>query len=227
MTKTKVPALEQRWINELSAFNFTIQYRSGSTNIGADALSRLPNDCPQLIENEPTVSLESINVSDILSSTAIPLEIQETAIDQIFLKLDTDSEESDGLTDLTATNLPTYKPEDMSKFQHDDPLISRLIHYRSLERLPSKKEIKKEPKPVQLLLKQWSRVVLKNDVLYRRMTGKDGQTRLCVLLPICLRNQVLHYLHDLAGHQAGERTEALLRERCWFPEMSKTGTNLP
>ena len=58
-------------------------------------------------------------------------------------------------------------------------------------------------------------------MLYRRITGKDGQTRLCVLLPICLRNQVLHYLHDLAGHQAGERTEALLRERCWFPEMSK------
>ena len=37
---------------------------------------------------------------------------------------------------------------------------------------------------------------------------------------MCLQAELLKSLHDNAGHQVSERTESLLRARCWFPQMS-------
>ena len=37
----RLSAQEQRWANALAVFDFTIQYRSGKTNVAADKLSRL------------------------------------------------------------------------------------------------------------------------------------------------------------------------------------------
>ena len=38
-----------------------------------------------------------------------------------------------------------------------------------------------------------------------------------LLVPECLQREVLQGLHDNAGHQCGERTEALIRERFYWP----------
>ena len=37
-----------------------------------------------------------------------------------------------------------------------------------------------------------------------------------LLLPSCLKETTLRGLHDRAGHQGVERTEALVRERCYW-----------
>ena len=42
LSSAKLNATSLRWIGELADFNFTIRYRPGKANTGADTLSRLP-----------------------------------------------------------------------------------------------------------------------------------------------------------------------------------------
>ena len=43
LTTAKLDATSQRWIAALANYNFSLHYKSGKTNIEADALSRIPN----------------------------------------------------------------------------------------------------------------------------------------------------------------------------------------
>ena len=43
LTSAKLDATGQRWIAALANYNFNLHYKSGKTNIEADALSRIPN----------------------------------------------------------------------------------------------------------------------------------------------------------------------------------------
>ena len=47
LSSAKLDATGQRWVSELSSYDFSIQYRSGKENIDADALSRLPQEVPR------------------------------------------------------------------------------------------------------------------------------------------------------------------------------------
>ena len=44
LESTKLNANGQRWVSELSEFNFSVKYRPGVINKDADCLSRLPLD---------------------------------------------------------------------------------------------------------------------------------------------------------------------------------------
>ncbi|KAL7859568.1 hypothetical protein SRHO_G00147150 [Serrasalmus rhombeus] len=67
---------------------------------------------------------------------------------------------------------------------------------------------------------QWDRLVVREGVLYRRVFWPDGAEDLQLVLPICLRKEVLTYLHQEHGHQGIERTMELVRKRCYWPGMS-------
>ena len=41
LTTAKLDACGQRWVSAIAPMNFTLHYKPGRTNIGADALSRL------------------------------------------------------------------------------------------------------------------------------------------------------------------------------------------
>ena len=53
LTSAKLDATTQRWIAGLASFQFTINYRSGKSNIDADALSRIkwPESCNEILTN--------------------------------------------------------------------------------------------------------------------------------------------------------------------------------
>ena len=40
-SKSKLKAIEKRWVAELASFNFRIEYRAGKHKTNADALSRI------------------------------------------------------------------------------------------------------------------------------------------------------------------------------------------
>ena len=60
------------------------------------------------------------------------------------------------------------------------------------------------------------RLIEHDGVLYRHITTPAGIQREQLLLPSCLHDKTLHGLHDEAGHQVVERTEALVRERRYW-----------
>jgi len=44
LTTAKLDAAGHRWLAQISSYDFDIRYRSGKSNVDADALSRLPVD---------------------------------------------------------------------------------------------------------------------------------------------------------------------------------------
>ena len=68
-------------------------------------------------------------------------------------------------------------------------------------------------------MRQWGRIAETNGVLYRRISDPRLVEVLQLLLPSCLRDQVLQELHDRAGYQGAERAEQLIRGRGFCPTM--------
>ena len=52
LTTAKLDATGHRWVAALAAYNFTLNYRPGKTNVDADALSRIPWNREQTVEPE-------------------------------------------------------------------------------------------------------------------------------------------------------------------------------
>ena len=59
LTTAKLDACGQRWVAKLANYNFTIQYRSGQSNVEADALSRI--SWPKVLNGTDTVDVENIH----------------------------------------------------------------------------------------------------------------------------------------------------------------------
>ena len=65
LTTTKLDATSHRWVAALAAYNFTLSYRPGKTNIDADALSRIPWNKEQMVEPETVGHLLSNVISKV------------------------------------------------------------------------------------------------------------------------------------------------------------------
>lgn len=75
--------------------------------------------------------------------------------------------------------------------------------------------LRTEPPDVRILLRQWSRLHLRDGgVLYRRANGRDQ-----LLLPKEHHNAVFRELHKQMGHLGAERTLELIRGRFYWPRM--------
>lgn len=215
LTTKRLSALEQRWINTLSMFDFEIKFRSGATNIGADTLSRIAHHA------EPDMNSDDVDSCLLTAVQVTPLpaklrkEIAEFAMDNV------EVDEVDAPS-TPASSLPTIASKDMARLQQEDDLIKRLVHYRSIDRRPNFRERQEEEKSTLALIRQWDRIVTNEEgTLFRKITDNHGDSIYQLLLPSCLKNDVLQALHDDAGHQALERTEQLIRSRCYWPTMSK------
>ncbi|KAK3726383.1 hypothetical protein QZH41_005098 [Actinostola sp. cb2023] len=132
-SKSKLKAIEQRWVSELASFDFDIKYRAGQHNQNADALSRLRRD----VEGEWTTDEVQAVLASSQESTTMPQEARVELLQAaVFLA---DSSPAHGhrlLSELneSATSLPTWDSKHLQDLQERDPSIGRLIHYRALGR---------------------------------------------------------------------------------------------
>ena len=203
--KAKLSAVEQRWAAALASFNFDIKYRPGHCNANADGLSRLPHVAASTETDTKAL------LADATATSVVPLDLRVTAMQQVA--------STEDRTDVAVTTLPGISNDDMVAMQMNDASIGRLQHFRHLGRRPTGKERAVESAGAIQLMRQWGRIVEKNGVLYRRIADPRLGEVLQLLLPSCLRDQVLQELHDRAGHQGAERTEQLIRGRCFWPSM--------
>ena len=111
--------------------------------------------------------------------------------------------------------------EAMGELQAADSTIGRLVYYRKIGRRPTMDEKSSETANVIQLVRQWDHIVETNGVLYRCvLDSKVGEIDQ-LLLPRCLQDSVLESLHNKQGHQGVERTEKLVRARCYWPTLHK------
>lgn len=195
----KLGATEQRWVSQLSAFNYTIRYRPGRTNQNADALSRQSN-------------LPAVVDLPAQAGTSLPVTMQQA----------TWARPAQTATQAAVAALPERSNADLVALQTADPSIGALLLFWQEQRRPGRVEKEGLPPETLGLLKQWDRLVLEDGLLHRVYRRPDGGSEVHQLvLPDCLREEVFHQLHHNHGHQGAERTTELIRQRCYWPGMGQ------
>ena len=212
MKKSKLSAIEQQWVSALAGFHFTIEYRPGKTNSHADALSRQTS---RPWDEDSVLEEESVSCEQLAAMTIIPLDLVADIMDSASLSQVQTCE-------MTATALPTITLEGMRDLQREDSVIARLIQLKEeYQEKPLPAQFRKETPEIQLLLRQWHRIKQKDGVFYRVLQTPQMGPCEQVILPSCLKKDVLQHLHDKQGHQGVDRTLTLIRNRCYWPRMDQ------
>lgn len=107
--------------------------------------------------------------------------------------------------------LPIRSKTNLLALQMEDPVIGPFSRCWKKGTAPTRTVRATLPLGTQKLLNQWPRIRCQQGVLYRsvRLPGDAGET-LELLLPQCLKQEVLRSLHDDHGHQGIERTISLV-----------------
>ena len=86
--------------------------------------------------------------------------------------------------------------------------------------MPSRAERENLPMSAQGMLRQWDRIHVVDGLLHRRVFRSEGGEEVQqLILPECLKEEVLQQLHQNHGHQGIERTTELVKQRCYWPGM--------
>lgn len=77
-------------------------------------------------------------------------------------------------------------------------------------------------KELDILMKQWSVLEIKNKVLYRKWENDDKSINLQLIIPKSIRKEIMIQLHNsrLAGHLGREKTLQKIQSRFYWPGMS-------
>lgn len=197
LSSAKLGATEQRWAAQLAAFDFEVRYRSGRSNKNADALSRRhPPGSQDLQVMAPGTSIPE-PLRQVLKCEKVPASQAAVAA------------------------LPHHAPSDLQALQRADPVLQEVLAFWGQKQRPNPQERKRLSPPALAILRQWARLVERDGVLFRRIFRPDGAEEvLQLLLPATLKHEVIAQVHQGHGHQGVERTLELLRQRCYWPDMS-------
>ena len=243
---SKLGAAQIRWLSELALYDFDIVYRTGKSNLVADALSRRP-------EVEEEIEKEVLPESDDEEWIAVSYQVEEQGgrvssmeFNQVISELvggtkidkklkdriqvtDVAKEKLNGKTIEVATGMvslfDSITPKEMAEFQRQDNQIAPIFAYVEQDQKPSKKVTYQiRSKLARKLALQWDRLILKQGVLHRLYIFNEMEYHQLVL-PQRYHRKVLTALHDHMGHQGIDRTLDLLRERVYWPSMAKDAQN--
>ena len=175
LTTAKLDATGHRWLAALANYDLTLTYRSGRMNIDADALSRRP-PCES---HDPPPESREIHVDQHTAQAVIDYALHVDIEDSPFAELVVQSgacivepTPDEGSTAPTLSEFPS-EPPDWAKEQREDPVISKVIDYIGSGVCPPTRSRKKESREVNILLREWDRLVMKEGVLYRRRMSKE------------------------------------------------------
>ena len=219
LSTAKLDACSHRWVARLANYNFNIHYRSGISNVDADALSRIqwPNvlSDPEMMEFNETIGTQSIKA--ICNSSRISYGYCETICS--------------GAVSLPSqfVNMSVSPSQSFNwkKEQSQDPELREIIALIKGKKLYSRKIKKGDSNVTKALLRIKGQLKLVKSVLYRKTlldNSAERKSKMQLILPIHLKQKVLNSCHDQVGHQGIVRTLSLLRERFYWPGMHKQAT---
>ena len=214
LSSAKLDACGQRWVAKLANYNFTIKYKSGLSNVEADALSRI--SWPEILADSEDLDVD-LNCMDthvvnaILAGSRSKTSLIESVSCSSKIIPPELSQDSDSSSNIN-----------WMKEQRADPNLTVIIKLIESGQLQKRKQHGKDTPEVKSLLRIRKSLKLVKDILYRK-TYTDNSSSKKVLwqlvVPKAYRSRALAGCHDDVGHQGRMRTLSLLRERFFWPGM--------
>ncbi|RXN13805.1 Retrovirus-related Pol polyprotein from transposon 412 [Labeo rohita] len=231
LTSAKLDATSYRWLSSLSAYTFKLQYRAGSQNQDADGLSRRPHGEPldDLISQKERERIKQFTLQHLVApgngSGVLMVDVVKAICERHQV---IGSSEDHGLTHSSIAlveslthcvdalpdefqheeghglpDLPHLSEAALAEWQGKDPELKMVIEWMESGTRPSTQ--RGQPPNIVFWLREWSRLELRNGVLYRKKQ-EHGAFHYQLVLPVGLREMVLSSLHDDMGHLGIERT---------------------
>lgn len=211
LSTARLNATGHRWVGERAEFKFTIRYRPGKSNVGADTLSRTADDMIQYMESCSQETSQGelktiIDTAQLQEQERVNWVSSLTDDPSIF---NVDASESSGRSTLT------LKPTEIRKAQMEDSVVGRIYSFLREGKQPHANLRAKECPNTRTLLQKLS---IDADGVMRRSNGKYNNQ---IVLPRKFHSMVLIELHDNMGHIGAELVLNLARDRFYWPKMQK------
>jgi len=202
----------------LQPYQYTVHHKPGRLNVNADVISRLEN-----LPVTPEDPLDDIYDEIAILETA-PHPVEPRTITEIRLEYPPEFNAAppaalNQQTPLLATM------SDMGEQQAACPDVGRLVRYLTTEELPL------DPKKARQTIYESDSCVMENGILYHidqnknKNLGPGQQAAKQVVVPLVLRDQLLHGYHSDMAHLGQERTIADLRVKYYWPSLIRDTRN--
>ncbi len=192
-------------VSQLAQYNFEVKFRSGRSNTNAYSLSRYQVSSSV---NQITLTTSLIDLkenSDVSSSVCVNQICAEKELE-------------------CTPTLPEYSHDELKQLQNSDKTLSIVAKFVAGGKKPTTHILQDQPKDVRKLLQKFDSLCLINGVMYRTIDDPEIGECKQLLVPDSLKSYALDIMLNMSGHQATERTYALMKKRCyWFSMTLKNG----
>ena len=180
-----------RWLEFLSEYNFTIEYRPGSKHSNADGMSRCdPHACDCVFDT--VLSCGPCNKCNRY------MELMSPTLSRVTTRASgKDTMETRSQSDLIGV-FQQYTRGELKEFQMQDPDIAPILIWKNdSEQRPGANQVVAKSPATRNLWLCWDMLVVNNGILYKQTKGK-----LRFVVPIRLHPEILETVHNspLSGH---------------------------
>ena len=220
MTTPNLDVIGHRWVAAMAGYNMTIEYLKGTDNKVADLMSQVHE---RLDPETVTVLLNHAQYSDVPRVEADDLHVMEE-----HQKIDEDVILQAHQLVKQDKHFWNLMNQNWVHSQTEDPVICHVIDWIQCPRVNTNTldefmQTRGVPEINRRYYAQWQKdFVLKDNLLFLNLTPSNSMETISVfVVPARKRQTAIDGCHWSAGHQGCDRTLSLMKERFWWPRMSR------